>query len=345
MCHRYIFAIMPVLLILTLALSLCGCGKKEEEKKDPRFVFTTGFEENELFFIGEKKCYLPEALLYISTHDTNYEDMYGPGIMDRNVNGTEISDKLTGLALSRLAQIKTMDLMAADRGVTLSDRDLDKCTQAADRYMRSLSASDISELGMTYDVILGMFQDYALAWNVYEDVTKDINPEISDDEARTITLKAVMITSPDQAKALQLASSLYAEAEAGKDFDSLADGHEEASLEKISFSKDTSEYSRDFVDACFRLSTDEISAPMVVPEGVCIVKCISSFDQDETDANKARIVEKRRTEAFSEVYSDFASGLYAGFNSDLWDEQHLTNRRLDTTENFFQVYEDIFSIL
>ena len=339
---RSISALIFILTALLLSLTLTSCGKKE---KSSRLVFTTGFEDNELFFIGENKCFLPEAMLYIRTHDTNYENMYGAEILDMSVDGLEVSDKLTGLALSRLAQIKAMGLLAAEREVSLDNRDLEKCTQAAERYMRSLSDADIKDLGMTYDILEGMFRDYALADKVYRDITKDINPEISDDEARTISLKAVIISSSDQAAALQLANTMYAEASEGKDFDSLADGHEEASVVNLSFDKDTSDYSRDFVDACFRLSNDEVSTPMVVPEGVCIVKCVNSYDQTETDANKERIVEKRKGEAFSEVYTSFVSDLYVGFNDDLWADQDISPRRLDTSENFFQVYEDVFSIL
>ena len=38
-----------------------------------------------------------------------------------------------------------------------------------------------------------MYEEYALAGKVYEYLIADINPEISDDEARTITVQDILI--------------------------------------------------------------------------------------------------------------------------------------------------------
>lgn len=38
-----------------------------------------------------------------------------------------------------------------------------------------------------------MYREYALADKVYTFIIKDINPEVSDDEARTITVRQILI--------------------------------------------------------------------------------------------------------------------------------------------------------
>ena len=190
-----------------------------------------------------------------------------------------------------------------------------------------------------------MYADYALADRVYDDITDDIDPEISDDEARSITIQRILIKRDDESEAMQTANTVYAMLDAGTSFDALVDDYNDASGSKYTFAKDTDMFSKEFIDACFELSTDEISSPIVTPEGVSIVKCISSFNAEDTDANKLRMVEKRKGEAFDEVYSAFVKDLYSSFNEELWEEQKLSRRRLDTDEDFFQVYEDVFSIL
>ncbi|MBO6146268.1 MAG: peptidyl-prolyl cis-trans isomerase, partial [Lachnospiraceae bacterium] len=215
----------------------------------------------------------------------------------------------------------------------------------ADRYMRSLSEADIRDLDIDYDMLLHMFEEYALADKVYNDITGDINPEISDDEARTITVKVIAVDGKDQAEALQIANMIYSQVSDGRDLDAAADEYEEATVSKYSFGKDTDEFPEDFVDTCFKLAADEISTPIMKDNTAYIVQCISSFEQEDTDANKLRIIAKRKSEAFDQVYNDFVSGLYSNFNDTLWDDQMFLDRRLDSTDDFFRVYEDVFSLL
>ena len=332
-----------LLILIMLAATITACGKDANDQQ--QIIITTGFEEDELFFIGDNKCYMPEARLYIRTLETSYEDMFGTEIMSRELNGINVSDKLTGLALSRLAQVKAMNLLAAERGLTLTEREEEKCVQAADRYMRSLSEADIRDLDIDYDMLLHMFEEYALADKVYNDITGDINPEISDDEARTITVKVIAVDGKDQAEALQIANMIYSQVSDGIDLDAAADEYEEATVSKYSFGKDTDEFPEDFVDTCFKLAADEISTPIMKDNTAYIVQCISSFEQEDTDANKLRIIAKRKSEAFDQVYNDFVSGLYSNFNDTLWDDQMFLDRRLDSTDDFFRVYEDVFSLL
>lgn len=332
-----------LLILIMLSAAITACGKDANDQQ--QIIITTGFEEDELFFIGDNKCYMPEARLYIRTLETSYEDMFGTEIMSRELNGINVSDKLTGLALSRLAQVKAMNLLAAERGLTLTEREEEKCVQAADRYMRSLSEADIRDLDIDYDMLLHMFEEYALADKVYNDITGDINPEISDDEARTITVKVIAVDGKDQAEALQIANMIYSQVSDGIDLDAAADEYEEATVSKYSFGKDTDEFPEDFVDTCFKLAADEISTPIMKDNTAYIVQCISSFEQEDTDANKLRIIAKRKSEAFDQVYNDFVSGLYSNFNDTLWDDQMFLDRRLDSTDDFFRVYEDVFSLL
>ena len=90
------------------------------------------------------------------------------------------------------------------------------------------------------------------------------------------------------------ADSIYSKISEGAGFDSIADDYSDAESTKYSFDKYTDEFSKEFIDACFELSKEEVSAPIITDEGVSIVKCLSSYDRERTDANKARLVEKRR---------------------------------------------------
>ena len=59
-----------------------------------------------------------------------------------------------------------------------------KYADAAETFINSLSPADKRDLGVDKELVTSMYRDYALSNKVYEDITGDINPEISDDEAR-----------------------------------------------------------------------------------------------------------------------------------------------------------------
>ncbi|MCR5773710.1 MAG: peptidylprolyl isomerase [Lachnospiraceae bacterium] len=330
-------------MITVCLLMITGCGDKEKER-DRRVVLTTGFEENELFFIGDSKCYVPEALTYICNTEKSYGSVYGDGLMDRTLDGINVSDRLTSIALSRLAQVKAMGLMAADRGIALDAKDIAKCEEAADQYMDSLSDGDISAMRIDRDTLLSVYKDYALAYKVYDEITGDIDPEISDDEARIITIQRILITGDNEAEAMQRANAAYALLGEGTSFDSVADDYNDAPQSKYSFGKDTDEFSPEFVEACFELSNDEVSSPIVTDEGVSIVKCLSTLDLEQTDANKIRIVQKRKSEAFDRVYTSYIRDLRTGFNEELWNSLDLSPHILDADQTFFEIYDKVFDI-
>lgn len=55
---------------------------------------------------------------------------------------------------------------------------------------------------MTQDLITKMYEEYALAEKVYQTIVENVNPEVSDDEARTITVDMIRVS--DSAKASQV---------------------------------------------------------------------------------------------------------------------------------------------
>ena len=71
----------------------------------------------------------------------------------------------------------------------LSDQETEMAKEAAKAYFSSLNDTEKVQMGVTEEVIAGLYAEYALANKVYQFIIRDINPEISDDEARTITVQ------------------------------------------------------------------------------------------------------------------------------------------------------------
>ena len=337
--------IMHRVLSLTLILSFClfllpGCADRD----DRQIILTTGFEEKEVFLIGSRKCYTPEIGVYMRSSQNRYESAFGKGIWERSIGGETLEHRLKEITLSRLAQIKTMDMLAESRGLALSERALGQCARAAEIYYSSLSEKDRELLyGITEEQIASMYQDYALADLVYRSVTADINPEISDDEARTITVRQILIKcdpsdpSEKRQKAYDAAREILLRIEAGEEFESLADRYNEDDQSVYSFGKDST-LPAAFVETAFALSKDEVSEIVETEYGYHIIKCISTLNRDETDANKLRILNERKREAFDGIYDEFVLTQYSNLNQELWDGMEFDSGTLDASENFFDIY-------
>lgn len=337
-------------------IGLCGCGAQggSEDADTTKIVLTMGFAQDEVFRIEKLSCTLPEIMVYLTNLKNQYESVYGDRIWDASYEGETLEENIKETVLARVAKIKAMNLLAAERGITLDETQTKQAQAAAAEYYTSLTAQEVSALGVTEELIQQMYEEYALAGKVYEYLIADINPEISDDEARTITVQQILIKTyslnengervpySTQAKQEAYRRALEAQqrAKAGEDFTSLIAEYNEADEATLSFGKGA--YQDAFEEAAFNLGTDEISGVVETDYGYHIIKCISTFDRDETDRNKVTIVEQRRKEVFEEQYSAFVEGLTRNMNTQLWEQVGFLDDTDVTTSTFFEVYQRYF---
>ncbi len=334
--------------------NLSGCAKKDEEPT--QIVLTTDFSEDEIFRIDNLNCTVPEANIYMYTAEDQYTDVFGKEIWNTDIRGSMLLDELKDVTLARLAQIKAMALLAASRSVELDEEETAKVHEAAQKYIAGLDPMCIAKLAISEEKVEQMYRDYALADKVYDSITANVNPEISDDEARTIKVKHILIKTYESDEegnktifgtdrrnaAFEKAVAIRKEAVAeGADFEALIDKYSEDTTAEYVFGKGT--MPEKFEEAAFQLGTDEISDVVQTDYGFHIIKCISTFDRDETDANKQRILKQRKKEAFNATYEEFIKTLHSNLNNKLWDSLDFSIDDEIKTTNFFDVYNEVFN--
>lgn len=340
---------LVVLAVMLLCMALLGaCGKDGDGTK---VVFTTGVGKDEIFRIADEVCKKEELMVYLTTTQNQYEEVYGTEIWNTEHDGVTLEENVKDTVLAKIAQIKTMYLMARDREVTLSEEETALVESTAAAYFNSLNEKEVELLGVTPDTIRELYQEYAMAEKVYQQIIQDINPEISDDEARIITVQHILIktgttkadgsrepySAEEKAAAYEKAVEVQALAVDGAhDFEDLAAQYSEDDTITYSFGK--GEMDQAFEDAAFQLETNAVSAVVEGEAGYHIIKCISTFNIQETDANKVKIVEQRRKTAFGQEYDAFVKTLTKQLNEDLWDQITLIHDSEVTTSDFFDVY-------
>lgn len=315
------------LAVIMSAGLLGGCG-------NTKFVLTTGLASDEVFRIGDVSCMLPEALVYLTNQKNQYENIYGIEMWEHDFGDMTLEDYLKSQVVSQLAQVKSMVLLAEEREIVLGEEEAKKAAEAASEYFSSLSKEEVQILKVDQDMIQKMYEDYCLAYKAYEQITEDVTVEISDDEARIIQVQQIFV--PEE----NLAKELKAKLDNGEDFESLAANYSRASQTTVSIARGDRE--EIYEEIAFNLDNKEISDVFASDDGYYILKCINTYMEEESEANKVRVAQQQKTERFQGIYSDLMKDTLSEFQQKLWDGVRFEDYEGVTTSSFFEIYQKYF---
>lgn len=335
---------MPALCALLAICLLAGCGKAQ-------VVLTTGFNKDEVFIVGSESCSLPELMIYITNIQKTYENVFGEEIRNVTSDGVTFEESVKNTALAQLAQIKTMYLMAEDRGLSLDSATLNSVREAAMEYYSSLSEAEIEQFGITEELVENMYYEMTMAQVAYDEIIKDISPEISDDEARFVKVRIIyMRTAYKNGDSLipymdsdyervytTLSGVRDGILDGSLDFETEAMRYNEAGESVISFGKGTMDIAVE--EEAFSLASGEVSDIVGTADGLYLMQCILPLDRTQTDENKVLITRRLRDEAFESVYDEYVGTLIRNLNSELWKTVTLNYDPEITTCSFFEIYD------
>lgn len=334
--------------ILIMVMLLAGCG----DLSDVRVVMSVGMSKDEVFRVDDMTCSRTEMLVYISNIAGEYVDVYGRDIFEASVEGETLGENVKQLALAKVSQVKVINLLALDRGVEPTEELLSVINEATDEYLESISEEELSRYQIDRDKIYDMYYEYGMSKLMYSTIIKDINPEISDDEARTITVEHILLKTFDidengnrveldsftKEEKKRLAEELVQRIEGGENFETLAAEYSED--ENLTYAFGKGEMDAVFENAAFNLSGGEVSGVVETEFGYHIIKCISTFNREITDENKVKILKNRRDQAFRDIYDDFEENVSRELNDKIFDSlPDMKDERIGS-KNFFDVFED-----
>ena len=339
-----------ILCLFLCAFLLLGCGSGESTKK---VVLTTGLAEDEVFRIETISCYEPEMMVYLTNLQNQYENVYGEEIWNTQVDGKSLENNVKDNALAKMAQVKTMNLMAKSMGIELDASEEKQIEKITEIYYGSLTKTEIELMGIDKETIHSLYKEYYIAQKVYQEIIKDINPEVSDDEARNITIEYILIKTyyqdgtgkkiefegNDREDAYERAKTACERAKAGEDFDLLISEYNESDKSTASYGKSDIEDVA-IRNILFNMASDEVSDVMRVSDGYMIAKVLSTYDLEQTDANKITIVEQEREAVFGEQYDAYVVDLTRKLNDTLWEQMRFIHDPNVTTSNFFAVADE-----
>ena len=347
MKFRYIAKKLRLLALIGMLCfgGLTGCGK------NTKIVFTTGLSGNQLFKIGSTTCTTPEIMVYLTSFYNQYVDIYGQEMWQHDFGGVSLENHVKDIVLSKMAQIKIMNLMAQERRITLDAKEKDKISEAAKVYYSLLSDELKETEKITMDVVENVFEEYTLANKVYTSITNASDIEISDDEARTVAVELiyfrnwkyknkekVALNDSEKMKVLRTAKEILSKINNGEDFATLATQYSEDKQVLKNYARGRVE--PEFEELIFSMDKGELSDIKEFSDGYYIIKCVSTMDYEATQKNKIVLAERRMQEAFGEAYTEIASNTHSQFRDKKWDTITLNEEIHRTEANFFDIYQE-----
>ena len=318
---------LAIALAAVTVLGAAGCGSKKVSFDD--------YSTTVVATLGDTDIYLDEANFQarLSQYSSEmYYAMYGystDGMWENDLgsslglgSGTTLEDYTKQNIMRGIGQTYILKAKAEELGLTLDDDELTKVDDAVADIVNQLDGSeelkaavgDVSE-----DRIKEWVTNNALAMKAYEYAVKDVDTEVSDEEAAQRTISYIRVTDDDDAEAAKtLAEELQAKVEAGEDMSTLADEYDNCTYVTNTYGE--GDFDNTVGNYGMEMKTGEIGS--VYEDGYAwyVVRCDTDFDEEATENEKPTIVEKRKTEQFQTTYKEWADALPEfKVNEKIWD--------------------------
>ncbi len=304
---------------LLFALLLTGCGG----------LFTGEEQEEE----GYTRA---QAMIIVATERNRYEAVYTDEIWNVVLeDGTSFEQYLLSQIRNFLTDLRTINLLAEKQGISLTSAELSRIQSLARKYYLGLSREDISYMGITEDDVLTMYREYYLADKTVRELAGGVDLEVSDSEAKVITVRVIQISSREAAEAVYRRVS-----QEGSDFSSIA--RETSEGETVERQLGRGEGPKALEDAAFSLAPGEISGLVEGDGWFYIVQCVSDYDEEATALRKELISEERKNQVFRQILSRFEAENPTVFAGDYWGEIRFLPGEQSETSDFFSLYREEF---
>lgn len=278
-----------------------------------------------------------QAMLIITTEANRYRTVYTDQIWQVQV-GEEESFQLYLLEQIRtfLKEVKTMNLLADEREIQLTGQEKEQLRQLSSEFYQSLTEADRECIGASEEDVYAMYEAYHRANRLVDEVTKNVDLEISDSEARVMKIQELCLETEESAQeAFQQLS------EEGTNFSSVARAIREEGYKEESVGR--GERSAAYEAAVFSLEDGQLSQPFADGDSWYLVKCEDSYDEDATLERKERLALQRKNQAFRRIYDTFAGEHPVEIQGSIWENVDLTEMGQSTTVDFFERYQEYMS--
>lgn len=298
--------------ISIIAILFAACGKEDQKNS-----------ETLLFQYDGSKIYMNEAWIYAKTIQSQYEAWYGSSVWDYQVsdeNGqkTTMEEVTKKDMITQIKMTKVLSNKAKQDGITLSAEERKKIQDNAKSFMDSVSGDEIEKTGITEEILIQVYEENALADKVYDQIKKEANITISDEECRQYKTYNLLFETFDynengqrseynnkkKAEQKKKAEEAYKRIQAGEtDLEVLATEYSATRSSEYTCGDDGNT-AQIYIDTIKTMKKDEIS-PIVESElGYHIIKMLDPNDKEAMEQKRKILLEEAESDYFHEKYAE-----------------------------------------
>lgn len=278
--------------------------------RDKSIYISTGFEKDVMIKVDQTQTTRTEVMAYLSDMVEEYEELFGEDIWTENMDGKPFEEYVLEQIKGRLTRVKCMNQVAISRGIVLSNLEEQNISKAAAEYVAGLDKESVRKYNITEEAVEDMYRSMLMADKLFDDLTYEVDTEISEDEARVITIQYIYCDS------LQAATSVKSRLEGGESFASLI---KENNPYEYEYELRRGEMTEEFEETAFNLVTGEISNVVETESGYYILMCVNEYDKVKTASNKEQMIQENKLARFNEIFEPYEAELYAEYNEELWE--------------------------
>jgi len=144
----------------------------------------------EVVSVGNKKVLYSEAMAYFKSFQAQMEAQYGSDIWGYDFGGGQTFEELAKQdIMNMIVQNKIISDKAGSFNVSVSEDEEAEIKEYTTKFLAGITDEDKAAYGITEDVVTNILKDDLLKQKVYEAATLDVDTEVSDEEAKKITLQ------------------------------------------------------------------------------------------------------------------------------------------------------------
>ena len=329
-----------LILILTTSLAVTGCRQEKEQTGDTKTKDDIHVSDHSYVIkVGDETVNFNETMVYVLLLKQQYEPDLGKEVWDYNTkDGISFEAMAKEEVMNEIIQLKIMKDKARELETALDEDEKEEVHKVAAEHFDVISREERERYGITLGTLEQVYSDNLLAGKIFDIVTSDADAEVSDEEARQITINQIFIkttkqdlngenialTKKQKQKALQKAKKLlkqgkkFMKGKKPSDFKTFAKDNTEAKQVEYTFGK--GEMNKEVEEAAFNLKKGQFSGIIVSEDGYHILYCVDDFNEDATAEKKEEIILARQTKYFQDIYESWLDNYEVTVNEKEWNK-------------------------
>lgn len=312
--------VVTAVLAAAVCLGLVGCrGMKLENKTEIIDEYTE-----------------PQAMILVANERNRYENVYSDKVWSVQVGNEGIGfDKLTIQNVKNfMEEIKLLNMLAADRGISVNSTEREMIRRVTDEYMSTLSEGDLSYIGCDRNDVQTLYTDYYTAEKLIISITETVDTEISDSEVKVIKIAEIATRDLKKAKAILKRIKID-----GESFSSMASRYTEIDTIEQTLMRSNAP---DLIErTAFSLEEGQTSNILAEGDMYYIINCVDGYAESETLERKERLSKALNTKAVREILDPYRAEHNIKFVNRFWNDMDFSEPSGSSVSNFFDVYDKI----